>query len=263
MELSPRLRAIAAWVPQDARFADIGTDHAFLPLWLLQKGRIDRAIVSDLRRGPLDRAKTNAQRFGLADRMEFRLCDGLSAIRPEEVDTVSIAGMGGETIAQILAAAPWTRTQALTLLLQPMSSAADLRAWLSTHGFRIAEEKIMCEGKTLYTIMKALPGSMPPLTPAEIWAGRQTPEMVSPLRARYLEDLHRRALRAVDGLRRSERESDAPRLAELEQRQEGRRDCAVLRGRSGAAGGGVVDHVRPGPGRQRERPPRRDQQRSP
>lgn len=217
MELSPRLRAVADWVPQDARFADIGTDHALLPLWLLQKRRIEHAIVSDLRRGPLNRAKANAERFGLSSRLDFRLCNGLSAIQPEEVDVIAIAGMGGETIANILSAAPWTGEGKLMLILQPMSSASDLRAWLSIHGFCIEEEQIICEGKTLYNMIKATPGTMPPLTLAETWAGRQHPGMTSPLRTRYLEDLYRRALQAVDGLRCSERERDAVRLTELEQ----------------------------------------------
>ena len=96
MELTPRLRAIAEQVPQGARLADIGTDHGYLPVWLLLSGQIDRAIAADLREGPLKRAKETAARFGMGDRVDFRLCDGLSGIRPEEVDAAAIAGMGGE-----------------------------------------------------------------------------------------------------------------------------------------------------------------------
>ena len=103
MELSPRLRSVAELVPRGARFADVGTDHAYLPVWLLQRGVISRAVVSDLRQGPLDRARSTAEKYGLTSRMDFRLCDGLSAIRPEEADTIAIAGMGGETVAAILA----------------------------------------------------------------------------------------------------------------------------------------------------------------
>ena len=105
MELSPRLRSVAGLVPPGARFADVGTDHAYLPVWLLQQGIIEHALVSDLRPGPLDRARSTAARYGLAERMEFRLCDGLSGIAPAEADTIAIAGMGGETIAAILAGA--------------------------------------------------------------------------------------------------------------------------------------------------------------
>ena len=84
MELSPRLRSVAGLVPPGARFADVGTDHAYLPVWLLQQGIIEHALVSDLRPGPLDRARSTAARYGLAERMEFRLCDGLSGIAPAE-----------------------------------------------------------------------------------------------------------------------------------------------------------------------------------
>ena len=119
MELSPRLRSVAGLVPPGARFADVGTDHAYLPVWLLQQGIIEHALVSDLRPGPLDRARSTAARYGLAERMEFRLCDGLSGIAPAEADTIAIAGMGGETIAAILAAAPWVREQGCLLLLRP------------------------------------------------------------------------------------------------------------------------------------------------
>lgn len=129
MELSPRLQAIARQVPQGARLADVGTDHGYLPVWLLLNGRIGYAIAADLRKGPLDRAKGTAQRFEQTDGISFRLCDGLTGIHEEEVDAVAIAGMGGETIAAILEAASWTKKGKL-LLLQPMTGAPKLRRWL-------------------------------------------------------------------------------------------------------------------------------------
>lgn len=127
IQLSPRLRSVADLVPQNAVLADIGTDHGFLPIYLLQRNQIKRAVAADLREGPLSKAKANTEKYGLSDRMEFRLCDGLSAVKPEDADTISIAGMGGETIAQILEAAPWTKDGNHKLLLQPMTSAYDLR----------------------------------------------------------------------------------------------------------------------------------------
>ena len=104
LELTPRLRTAADLVPAGARLADIGTDHAYLPAALLLEGKIPYAIAADLRHGPLLRAKETAAEYGCRDRMGFRLCDGLKGIRPEETDAIVIAGMGGETIAQILAA---------------------------------------------------------------------------------------------------------------------------------------------------------------
>ena len=118
LTLTPRLQAIADRVPQGARLADIGTDHGHLPLRLLTQNRLTCAIASDLREGPLDHARDNARFHGLTDRVSFRLASGLEGIAPDECDTISIAGMGGETIAAILEAAPWTADGKHTLLLQ-------------------------------------------------------------------------------------------------------------------------------------------------
>ena len=120
LELTPRLQMLANWVPQGARFADIGTDHAYLPVWLMLQGRLHSAIASDLRKGPLERAKETGRTYG-AEGIDYRLANGLADIRPEETDVIAIAGMGGETIAAILEAAPWTADGQHTLLLQPMT----------------------------------------------------------------------------------------------------------------------------------------------
>ena len=219
--MTPRLLAVAGQVPQGARFADIGTDHARLPVWLLEHGIIDRAIAADLREGPLDRARETARRHGLTDRISFRLGDGLAPVEPSEADVIAVAGMGGETIAAILAAAPWTREGERLLLLQPMTSAPDLRRWLSASGYTIRGETIVREGRTLYIILTAVPGPMPPLTLAEEWAGRQWAGMDSPLRGEYLDGLTRRAAKALEGLRRSGREEDRQAVPVWEARLSG------------------------------------------
>lgn len=197
MELTPRLRAIAEQVPQGARLADIGTDHGYLPVWLLLAGRVEHAIATDLRPGPLERARQTAKRFQVEEQLDFRLCDGLSAVHPEEADTVAIAGMGGETIASILEAAPWTKEGTL-LLLQPMTGFAELRSWLQEHRYRIQGEHIASEGKRLYSIMLVTSGEMPALTPAEQWAGRQSGD---PLRREYLAMIRGKVEKSLSGHR--------------------------------------------------------------
>ena len=219
--LSNRLGTVARLVPEGARFADVGTDHAYLPVWLLLHGVISRAIVTDLRSGPLQRARQTAQRYGVTGQVSFRLGDGLDCLQPGEADTIAIAGMGGETIADILAAAPWIRLGQYRLLLQPMSALDDLRRWLAGHGFCIQTERLCLDGGTRYTVLWAEPGEMAPLTPAECWAGRQTSDMKDPLRGALLEDLIFRAHRALDGIRQSVRPEDGPRRLELEQVCEG------------------------------------------
>lgn len=197
MELTPRLRAIAEQVPQGARLADIGTDHGYLPVWLLLAGRVEHAIATDLRPGPLERARQTAKRLQVEEQLDFRLCDGLSAVHPEEADTVAIAGMGGETIASILEAAPWTKEGTL-LLLQPMTGFAELRSWLQGNGYQIQSEHIACEGKRLYSIWLVKGGEMPALTPAEQWAGRQSGD---PLRREYLAMIRGKVEKSLSGHR--------------------------------------------------------------
>jgi len=195
LSLTPRLARIAACVPRGARLADVGTDHGYLPVRLLLDGAIERAIASDLRPGPLERARETARRYGLEEKISFRLCDGLAAIDEGEADTIAVAGMGGETIASILEAAPWTKSGKRPLL-QPMTSFPELRGWLGAHGYRIEREYLAREGKRLYSVMEVFGGSMAPLTPSELWAGRQSDD---PLRGAWLEYISSKVSRALEG----------------------------------------------------------------
>lgn len=206
--LSPRLQAVAELVPPGARLADIGTDHGRLPVWLVQHGAVEHVTASDLRPGPLSRAQALAERWGLSKEISFRLCDGLQGIPPQDAQVVTITGMGGETIADILHAARWTREPGHCYILQPMSGQDGLRRYLSANGFTIRREVLVEEGRTLYVILLAEPGAMPPLTEGEIWVGRQVQGMESPLRSRYLEQELEKLRRAVIGLEQSRRAED-------------------------------------------------------
>lgn len=152
IHLTPRLRAAAQWVPRGAVLCDVGTDHAQLPAALLLEGSIPRAIASDIRPGPLERAAHTVAAYGLTDRVELRLCPGLEAIAPGEVSAVTICGMGGEMILRILEAAPWTRED-VTLILQPQRSQSELRRWLWGNGYAIEREKVVREGERWYTLL--------------------------------------------------------------------------------------------------------------
>ena len=213
MELSPRLQAVADWVPQGARLADIGTDHGYLPVWLLKNGRISQAIAADLRAGPLDAARRTAQRFDVAGQISFRLCNGLTDIEPGEVDAVAIAGMGGETIAGILEAAPWTRECGTLLLLQPQTTFFELRAFLSTHGYCILEERIIREGNRLYIAIMAKRGEPSSMNVGELWAGKNFND---PLRGEYLTWISGVLRKALNGKEQAAT-VDETELAELRQ----------------------------------------------
>lgn len=214
IELSPRLRMAADLVPAGVRLADVGTDHAYLPAALILEQKIPFAIAADLRQGPLARARETVRRMELTGKVAFRLCDGLSGIRPDEVDAVVIAGMGGETIAAILEAAPWVGERNVPLILQPMSSLPELRGWIQDNGFAIWEERLAREGDTLYTALSVGAGTMPPLTPAELWAGKNTN---ASLRGMWLDQWIARTGRALEGMSRSRGEGGAARRQELEE----------------------------------------------
>ncbi len=160
LELTPRLQLLADWVPSHAKLVDVGTDHGYLPVWLLLQGRIDFAIASDLRKGPLKRAKDTGAAYGVSQQLSFRLYPGLEGVEPHEVDTVASAGMGGETIAQILQAAPWTKAPHMRMLLQPMTRSETLRGFLAEHGYCIVREQLVADRGVVYPVMEVVPGEM-------------------------------------------------------------------------------------------------------
>ena len=138
--LDGRLASAAGLVRQGARFADIGTDHAHLPLALLKEGRVEWAVCSDVNRGPLESAMANAREAGLFDRIKFVLTDGAAALSDEGLTDVAICGMGGELIAEIIDKAPFLKSEGIRLILQPMSRQGQLRLYLARGGFKVIKE---------------------------------------------------------------------------------------------------------------------------
>lgn len=153
--LDCRLSLVASMVRPGKRMADIGTDHAYLPVWLVREGISLEAVATDIRRGPLASAARNVADAGLTDRISLRLCSGLSDVEPGEADDIVIAGMGGELIASILEQAPWVRNSEKQLVLQPMTADIPLRRWLLSNGFLILEERAVCTEKHVYLVILA------------------------------------------------------------------------------------------------------------
>ena len=163
--LQPRLQLLSELIPENARLADIGTDHGYLPVALIQQGKIQSAIASDIGEEPLEHAKRTAEEYGISG-IDFRLCSGLDGISPKEADTVVIAGMGGETMISILSAAPWTRENML-LLLQPMTKIEDLRRWLGENGYDFEKERLVWDKGNLYPIFVVRGGQARKLSAVE------------------------------------------------------------------------------------------------
>ena len=150
--LDARLQKCADFVRAGVRVADVGTDHGYLPIALLQGGRIISAVAADVNAAPLESAVRNAARFGVSDRMRCVLSDGLAGLSAADADDVVIAGMGGELILRIVAETPWLHTPEKHLVLQPMTTADRLRAGLYAAGFAIDREEAVYDGRKIYTV---------------------------------------------------------------------------------------------------------------
>lgn len=158
MNIGARLEAIGKMVPAGCVLADIGTDHAYLPVHLIKAGRIARAIAGDIAEGPCAAARTTIGMHGIRQFIDVRLGSGLKVLRAGEAGCIAIAGMGASTIIDILAADMETARAAQRLVLQPMTGAAGLRRWLAHNGWMLVDEALAEENGHLYEIIAAEPG---------------------------------------------------------------------------------------------------------
>ena len=157
--ISDRLLSCCRFVKPGDRVADVGCDHGYLGIYLLKNNIASHVFASDINEGPLNAAVFNSEKFGVRDKIQFYLSDGVRNI-PREFDTMVCAGMGGDTMISILEAAPWLKSEQYRLILQCQSKRPDLRRYLSENGWCIQEEAVLKDGKFLYTIMEVvyLPG---------------------------------------------------------------------------------------------------------
>ena len=157
--ISKRLRKVAGFVPQDAKILDVGSDHAYLPIYLIQQGRISSAIAGEVVEGPYQSAVTNVADNQMSDKISVRLANGLVAFdKKDQIDVIIIAGMGGRLIADILDNGSAKLASVKRLILQPNNREDELRRWLCGHDFQITEEAIVEENGKFYEIMIAEQG---------------------------------------------------------------------------------------------------------
>ncbi len=155
MQLDSRLSAVASLVRKNSKFADIGTDHAYLPVFLIKNGIIDNAIAADLRKGPLNNAKETVEVYNLTEKIELRLSDGLDNFADGEVNEIVVAGMGGLLISQFVERTKWLKNRDVHLILQPMTHEEELRKTLFDNGFIIDNEVVAKDTDKLYIIISA------------------------------------------------------------------------------------------------------------
>jgi len=203
--LSPRLAAVASMVPPGRVAADIGTDHALLPIHLVREGICPRAVAVEKAPGPLETARRAVADSGLTDRIDVREGDGLAPLAPGEATVLILAGMGGSTMAGILEAGPLVVDRAERLVLQPMDAPAAVRRWLADHGWAPVEEQLVADAGRIYQVIAAERGEVRPSTPLEMEVGRLLLERGHPLLREYLAGLARRYAGILAQMARSSR----------------------------------------------------------
>lgn len=140
MSLSIRLKMVADMVRRGSKVADIGTDHGYLPAYLVKSGRCPSAVASDLRKSPLENAAETIRIYGVETQVSVRLSDGLDSILPDEADDIILAGMGGTLIAQLLSRAEWLKDKNKRIIVQPMTHSENVREFFCKNGFEILNE---------------------------------------------------------------------------------------------------------------------------
>ena len=219
IKLSKRLETIVEMVPvtgKDSCVADIGTDHGFVPIRLMELEKAGHAIAMDVRKGPLLRAQEHVRSFGMQDRIETRLSDGMQKLKAGEADTVVIAGMGGELMLRILKQAePAVLSGIQTFLLSPQSELSVFRHGLEELGLAIREERMLEEEGKYYTIMRVEHGSMKADTEAEYRYGMCLTEDSIPVLKELLDKEERQYQEIAGHLSRQEKEGAKARLEEI------------------------------------------------
>lgn len=205
MNLGDRLQAVADFVPQGSRVADIGTDHGYLAVELVKSGKAKFVVASDKNTGPYEAAVRTVRENGLADNViSVRLGDGLKRLKPGEVDTVCIAGMGGALMIDILEASPEVARQLDTLILQPQSAAPELRRWIYRKHWHIEDESLVLDDGRIYEIIMAKRGrrKMPEQLMLEI--GPVLWQKKPPLLCHHIEALLFQERRVAAGMEKSD-----------------------------------------------------------
>lgn len=201
IKLSKRLTAAAELCREGSFIADVGTDHAYLPIYLAQKGRIRGGVVSDINKGPIDRAQAHIAEHGLSDILSPKLCDGISSLSSYKPEDVFILGMGGELIARIISDAPFLKDARIRLILQPMTHPELLRRYLAENGFTIKEERLVKEEKIYQIMLAEYSGAVEEYTELELMFGKQNIAEHSPLLLELLDHTKRVLSERIKGKR--------------------------------------------------------------
>lgn len=186
LNLKGRLKLIADKVPKCNVLADIGTDHAYIPIYMVQNGVCQKAIASDVKIGPVKMASNNISLYKLSEKIETRLGNGLDTIEINEADSIIIAGMGGTLLTELLEANKPKTVNADTLVLQPMNDLHVVRKWLYDNAFEIYDEEMVAEGPKMYFVLSAkFSGNKKQYSDFELYVGQRLIDKKDPLLGAY------------------------------------------------------------------------------
>lgn len=218
MLLSKRLFAVAGLVTPGLRLADVGTDHGYIPLWLIEEGIVPSAIAMDVNEGPLERARENIKSHGLEEKIQTRLSDGVQALEPGEAQSLVIAGMGGSLVIRILQEGPAVLEAAEEVILQPQSDIWKVRRFLAETGYRIAEERMVMEDGKFYPMMRAVHGDSGEMSDIDYLYGPRLLEEKDACLGLFLEKEEQTLDKLREGLWASGTEKARERLLEIEEK---------------------------------------------
>ena len=213
--MSKRLDKIASYVKPGTGVADVGTDHGYIPVMLYRRGYNGNIIGTDINEGPLNKARRSLAEAGIDDEVSLVLCDGLEGIDPDSVNTIIVAGMGGDTITGILDRAEWCSREDVSLILQPVTKPEILRYWLINNEFNITDEAFVKENGTIYQIICAKPGISEKYSDAELFTGKLEQIKNEELFYEHIAIHIKRFQSAVSSLEKTERSGLGPWLEML------------------------------------------------
>lgn len=214
--MSNRLELIASFVKNGIGVADVGTDHGYLPVMLVKRGYKGNIIATDINEGPLNKAKQSLIEADCEEAVELILCNGLDGCESEKIDTIIVAGMGGDTITGILDRTEWCAREDIKLILQPVTKPEILRYWLVNNDFRITNEAQVEENGTVYQIICAVPGRDCRYKDSELFIGRYDLIKSSPFYEQMLDKHIIRFSSAAEGLKSTDRVELLPWLSIIE-----------------------------------------------
>lgn len=202
-------------VSEGGRLVDVGTDHGYIPIYLVLNKKVSHALAMDINRGPLLRAEENIRSYGLEPYITTRLSDGLLALKKDEGDSLVIAGMGGLLIQRILQQGKEVLDGFSELILEPQSETAQLKGWLYREGFHIEQERLIFEDGKYYPIWRVLAGQAQMPDEVELSFGKELLEKCDPVLYQYLQKEQEKLLQIQAHVAQNGRETAVSRLQEI------------------------------------------------